>query len=71
MLRQGKNKFGSDALCTDDVDIFSMCIDDFFDDGQAKPCPFFVFAAGSIQFIKPLPDTFHAVFWDTGAMILD
>ena len=70
-MRKSKNKLGSDAFCTDDVDIFSMCIDNFFDDGQAKTCPFFVLAARGIKLVKAFPDTFDALFWDSGAMILD
>lgn len=65
---QGEDKFRSDSFGADDIDIFSMQLDDFLDDGKSKSGSFFVFSAGQISLIEPFPDLFEAVLWnaDTG-----
>ena len=50
-----KNKFGSNALGADHIDVFIVGLDHFFYNGQAEPCPFFVFSTGEIRFVEALP----------------
>ena len=45
---QGENKFGSDTLGADDVDMFIMRLDRFFDDRESESGAFFIFAAGKV-----------------------
>lgn len=52
------------------MDIFIVCLDDFFRDGEAEAGSFFVFAAGRVGFIKTFPDFLQAVLWDAFSGIL-
>ena len=39
--------------------------------GQAKACPFFVFAAGQIALVKALPDLILVLFGNADSVVLD
>ena len=69
MQRQGENKLRADAFRTDHIDIFLMGLDDFFYDDQPQARALFIFSAGNIRFIKPLPDFSKAFFWNADAPV--
>ena len=48
-----------------------MSPDDLTDYGQAKACPFFVFAAGEVGLVKALPDLVLVLFGNADAVVLD
>ena len=53
-LFQCKNKFCSNTLCTDHIDVLSMCMKNLFDDCQTKAGSFLILASGSIN-LKIVP----------------
>lgn len=46
--RQGEDKFSADSFGTYYINMLVMSLNNFFYDGQAKACPFFIFAAGKV-----------------------
>ena len=62
-----ENKFGSHTFRTDDIDMFFMSLNDFFDNGKSKSGSLFVFASGGIDLIETLPDFFQAFTWNTNS----
>ena len=70
-IGKGEDKFGSDPFGTDDINIFMVCMNDFFYNGKTKSGAFFIFSTGSICLIKAFPDTSDAIFWNTDAAIFD
>ena len=50
-----KNKFGADTFSTDNIDVLTMCVDDFFDNCQTETGAFLVSATGSVDFVKNVP----------------
>ena len=61
--RQRKDKLRTNAFRADTVDIFSMCLDDFFYNGKSKSGALLVFSAGEVCLVETIPDLFDAVFW--------
>ena len=53
---KGEGKFCSNTLCTDNIDIFIMCLQDFLDNGKAKSCTLFVLSARLVCLVKAFPD---------------
>lgn len=70
-LFQCKNKFCSNTLCTDHIDVLSMCMKNLFDDCQTKAGSFLILASGSINLIKSFPDLLETCLWNSNAMIFD
>ena len=68
---QSKNKFGSDALGTDNIDVGAVCLDDLFHDGKSKPGAFFVFSAGGVRFVETIPDQLNFILWNPYSSVLD
>lgn len=66
-----KDKFGTNALCTDDIDILVMRSDDLFDDRKSQSRSFAVFSAGGVELVEALPDFGNACLWNAAAGILD
>ena len=66
---EGEDKFGADAFGTDDVDVFTVGVDDFFGDGQAEAGSFFIFAAGQVGFVEAVKDELEAFLGDTDSGI--
>ena len=52
---KGEDKFCSNSLGTDHIDIFIVCLNNFFYDRKPKSGSFFVFSAGEIAFVKTFP----------------
>ena len=69
--RKCEDKFGSHAFRADDVDMFFVSLNDFFDNGQSKTGAFFVFSAGEVGFVKTIPDFFDAFRRNANAGIFD
>ena len=63
-LFQCKNKFCSNTLCTDHIDVLSMCMKNLFDDCQTKAGSFLILASGSINLIKSFPDLLETCLWN-------
>ncbi len=68
---QGEGEGASDALGADQVDVFPVSPDDFADNRQAEPCPFFILAAGKVGFVKAVPDELLVIFWDSNTIVAD
>ena len=66
-----KDKFCSDALGADHIDVLPVSGNDLFDDRQSKTGAFLVFAAGAVDLIETFPDLVDAGFRDPDAMVLD
>lgn len=69
--RQRKDKLRTNAFRADTVDIFSMCLDDFFYNGKAEPGAAFVPATGEVCLVETLPDFGDAVFRNTHTIVFD
>ena len=52
---KGEDKFCSNSLGTDHIDIFIVCLNNFFYDRKPKSGSFFIFSAGEITFVKTFP----------------
>ena len=48
-----------------------MSANNFANDGQAKACPFFVFAAGKVRLVEALEDSILVAAGDPDSVILD
>ena len=70
-LFQCKNKFCSNTLCTDHIDVLSMCMKNLFDDCQTKAGSFLILASGSVNLIKSFPDFLETCLWNSNAMIFN
>ena len=66
---EGENEFGSHAFRADDVDIFTVSLDDLFHNGQAQAGSAFILAAGQVGFVEAFPDLFDAVPGNSDACI--
>ena len=66
-----KDKFGTNALCTDDIDILVMRRDDLLHDGESKAGAPLVLAAGEVGLVEALPDFRDACLWNAAAGVLD
>lgn len=64
-------KLRSDSLGADDIDVFIMCIDDFFYDGKTKSCSFLILAARVVCFVETIPDLCLVFRRNTDAVIFD
>lgn len=60
--RQRKDKLRTNAFRADTVDIFSMCLDDFFYNGKSKSGALLVFSAGEVCLVETIPDLFELSF---------
>lgn len=69
--RQRKDKLRTNAFRADTVDIFSMCLDDFFYNGKSKSGALLVFSAGEVCLVETIPDLFDAVFWNADSGVFD
>ena len=69
--RQRKDKLRTNAFRADTVDIFSMCLDDFFYNGKSKSGTLLVFSAGEVCLVETIPDLFDAVFWNADSGVFD
>lgn len=69
--RQGEDKFCADSFGTDDVDIFIMCLNNFFYDRESKTGTLLVLSTGQVGFVETLKNFVLAVFWNSDAGILD
>ena len=69
--RQRKDKLRTNAFRADTVDIFSMCLDDFFYNGKSKSGALLVFSAGEVCLVETLPDLREGVLGDSKAGVLD
>ena len=69
--RQGENKFRTDTLGADTIDIFTMCLNDLFYNGKSKTGAAFIFSAGEVGFVKSFPDLFQTIFWNTDSGVFD
>ena len=70
-FRERKDKFCSNPFGTDDIYVFPMGLNDFFDNGKTKSGPPFVLSSGTVIFVEAFPDFFLTVFWNSCAVILD
>ena len=52
--RQGEDKFSADSFGTDDVDIFIMCLNNFFYDRESKTGTLLVLSTGQVGFVETL-----------------
>ena len=68
---QRENKFGPDPFGADDVDMFIMCLDRFFDDREPESGAFFIFAAGKVGFVKSFPDLVEFFFRNPDPVVFD
>ena len=66
---QGEDEFTSDAFRADYIDMLVMSGNDFFYNGQAQACSFFVFAAGQVRLVEAVPDQLHLFLGNTDAGI--
>ena len=69
--RQGEDKFSADSFGTNDVDIFIMCLNNFFYDRESKTGTLLVLSTGQVGFVETLKNFVLAVFWNSDAGILD
>ena len=58
--RQRKDKLRTNAFRADTVDIFSMCLDDFFLQWKVQVGALLVFSAGEVCLVETIPDLFDA-----------
>ena len=58
LFANGSVKINSrtNAFRADTVDIFSMCLDDFFYNGKSKSGALLVFSAGEVCLVETIPD---------------
>ena len=66
---QGKDELCTNSLCTDNIDILFVGVDDLFDNGEAQAGAFPVLSSGRINFIKTVPDFRQVHFGNTAAHI--
>lgn len=68
---QSENKFCSNALGTDHINVLIMSMDDLFYNRQTKTGTFLVFSSGNICFIKAFPDFGKAFLWNADSVVFD
>ena len=70
-LSAGKreDKLRANSLCTDDIDIFVVCLDDLFYDGKTQTGALFVLTTGKVTLIEAFPYPVEIFFRDTDAIV--
>ena len=51
--------------------MFIVSLNDFFYNGQAKACPFFILAPGQVGLVEALPDLVQLFSGDADSVIFD
>ena len=54
--RKREDEFCSNTLRADYIDIFIVCLNDFFYNRKPKTGSFFIFSTGKITLVKSFPD---------------